>query len=479
MDILNNSTVIINSFTKYHTLKEGHIKIRSRKRFDGDAQYTYVNNVEDTMYINFDNFIVKTINDKKHKDVVEKFETSANAVVSESDSLKVFAGLQYKGKVKLIDYKKYLEFDGMISLDIERENNSWIAYQSDTEETHGKIYIDEDTKVAGFPTRLLTGLYLGKTERNLYGSMLEFNRERIGDIGIFTAKGFLTFNNETKDYIIAPTEKLDGSNPKGNKFTYNHNTQRVTYDGIFNLVKDNKDFLVSASGKGAGSITDNEYNLNTMIMLGFEPNQNALEIMTEDFLDKKHNNGANPIFSELKNKIVQFLEPKNYEQYVKAAESSGDQSIAKLFPNALVLSDVNLKWSEENQAFYSEGEIGLSHIFKNDINSRVKGYVEIPKIDDMSIINIYLETHNQKWYYISHKKGKIVVYSSNDDFNLGVMDKKSKDKLEVTDPHEVSLFLEDFNIKYLDGKEFIKEKDKNDPFKEKKEDKEEEKKDGF
>lgn len=483
MDVLNNSTVIINSFTKYHTLKEGHIKIRSRKRFDGDAQYTYVNNIKDTMYINFDNFNVKTISDKHHKgdkgkELVEKFETSANAIVSESDSLKIFAGLQYKGKVRLIDFKKYLEFDGMISLDIARENNSWFAYQSDTEETHGKIFIDENTKVAGFPTRLLTGLYLGKTNRNLYGTMLEFDREKIGDIGMFTAKGFLTFNNETKDYIIAPTEKLDGSNPKGNKFTYNHDAQRVTYDGIFNLVKDNKDFLVSCSGRGAGSISGTDYSLNTMIMLGFEPNQNALELMAEDFQDKEHNDGANSIFSELKNKVAQFLEPKVYQRYVQEAETSGDQSLTKIFPNALVLSDVNLKWSEENQAFYSEGEIGLSHIFKDDINSRVKGYVEIPKIDDLSTINIYLETHSGQWYYISHVKGKILVYSSNDDFNLAVMDKKSKDKLETTDPHEVSLFLEDFNVKYLGGKEFKEEKKEEDPFKEKK-DEEEEKKDGF
>ncbi|MGB0522620.1 MAG: hypothetical protein ACPGJS_06655 [Flammeovirgaceae bacterium] len=484
MDVLNNSTVIINSFTKYHTLKDGHIKIRSRKRFDGDAQYTYVNDIQDTMYINFDNFNVRTISEKKDKgdkgkDYIEKFETTANAIVSESDSLKVFAGLQYKGKVRLIDFKKYLEFDGMISLDLVRENNSWFAYKSDSEETHGKIFIDEDTKVAGYPTRLHTGLYLGKTNRELYGTMLEFNKERIGDIGIFTAKGFLTFNNETKDYIISPTEKLDGTNPKGNKFTYNHDAQRVTYDGIFNLVKDNKDFLVSCSGRGAGSISGKDYSLNTMIMMGFEPNQGALEVMAEDFLEKDHTDGANPIFSELKNKVAQFLEAKDFERYVKEAETAGDQSIAKVFPNALALSDVNLKWSDENQAFYSEGEIGLSHIFKDDINSRVKGYVEIPKIDDLSTINVYLETHGGQWYFFSHKKGKIVVYSSNEDFNIAVMDKKSKDKLEVTDPHEVSLFLEDFNIKYLGGKEFIKDKKEDDPFKEKKDEEEEEKKDGF
>jgi len=363
----------------------------------------------------------------------------------------------------------------LISLDLPRENNSWFAYKSDTEETHGKIFIDENTKVAGFPTRLHTGLYLGKSNRQLYGTMLEFSKERIGDIGVFVAKGFLTFDNGTKDYIIAPTEKLEGTNPKGNKFTYNHDAQRVTYDGVFNLIKDNKDFLVSCSGRGTGTIADKDYSLNTMIMMGFEPNQNAMELMAEDFLEKEHDEVANPIFSELKNKVAQFLEPKDFERYVKEAETAGDQSIAKVFPNALVLSDVNLKWSEENQAFYSEGEIGLSHIFKDDVNSRVKGYVEIPKIDDLTTMNVYLETHDGKWYFISHKKGKIVVYSSNEDFNLAVMDKKSKDKLETTDPHEVSLFLEDFNVKYLGGKEFIKEKKE----KEKPAEEEEEKEDGF
>ena len=483
MDVLSNSSVVINSFTKYHTLTDGHLKIRSRKRFDGDAIYTYINDVNDSMYITFDHFDVKTITnkDKGSDGPSEKFETSANAIVSEADSLKIFSGLLYKGKVRLIDYKKYLEFDGLAKLDIEREGEaSWFTYKSNSEESHGKIYIDENTKQAGFSTKLATGLFLGSDTKSLYGTMLEFKRARIRDKAIFQGRGLLTYNNASQDYIIAPTEKLEGINPKGNKFTYNHQTKKVTYDGTFNLIKENKDFVVQASGKGMGNINDSTYLLNTMLLLGFEPNSAALKIMLDDFSDKKNDEPANPIFSELKNKVAQFVEPKVYQKFVQDAETTGNQSIATLFPNQIGLSDVTLKWSEENKAFYSEGEIGLSHIFKDNVDTRIKGYIEIPKIEDNGVINIYLENHRGQWYFISFYKGNINVYSSNNDFNIAVDDPKSKDKLRLTDPHEVSIFLEDYSIKYLDGASRIK-KDEDDPFKKKKEDEKEkkEKKDGF
>ncbi|MFT5915041.1 MAG: hypothetical protein ACJAWV_004054 [Flammeovirgaceae bacterium] len=138
-----------------------------------------------------------------------------------------------------------------------------------------------------------------------------------------------------------------------------------------------------------------------------------------------------------------------------------------------------LKWSDVEKAFYSEGKITVSNLFKDDADVTTGGYVEIPKYDNNKDIGIYLEVENGHWYYIGFFEGRIKARSSESEFNTLVQSKKGK--LVLADSEEVQLFRVNFLRKYRgEVIDILPDnlKIEDDPFKKKKTE-EDEKKDGF
>jgi hypothetical protein len=480
MDVLHNSTILLNSFTQYHILTQANVKVRSRRKFDGDGIYTYINEGNDTTLVLFDYFDIEQVVDKK-RGTETGFQTTARAQVKEDTRMRLMPGILYKGKMSLVDSKKIPEFDGVVSLDLPREGNAWFVYQSASEDTLSGIYIDENVRVAGFPTRLTTGLYLERQNKGLYGSMLEFNRERVNDIPMFVARGKLVYDPASRKYTVAPTLKLEGESMVGNKFTYDYANQSIEFDGVFEMVENPKNAIIRCSGIGNGNLQRREYFLNTFIALEFEHDPAPFAYMAADLAEETE--GANANQAQLNIKLAQFLDPKVFTRYKRSLHTENPETLADLLPASIVFSDVNLQWSEEHRSFYSVPEIGLANIFKNDLDVRVNGYIEIPKIEDNNVMHIYIET-KRAWYYIGYRRGDIEVYSSNETFNVAISNKGAKSRVKLADPETISLFLEDFSHKYLGG-EYIKRvlpeaEDKKGKKKEGEEGEEEgEKKDGF
>ncbi|MGB0524070.1 MAG: hypothetical protein ACPGJS_13965 [Flammeovirgaceae bacterium] len=476
MQELENATIVLNAFTKYHTLTEGHIKIKSRKSFDGRALYTYLNDSKDTIPILFEHFDVKIEREKRGRKVAEKFTTTAQAEIREDERFPIFSGMLYKGDVNLIDYKKYLEFDGVIAPDLPREKQ-WFKYVSVDTSTYGRILIDENTKIAGTVNKLQSGLFLTKNTPSLYGSFLAYQREK-GDVqSVFTAKGLLTFNESAGEYTISPESMRNGKSYRGNHMVYNHDKQVMSFEGPLTLLKGNKDVAVHAAGVGVAKLDKQQYKMNTMILLEFEPNTQAFDAMSEVLIEGADDKGIYYNQRELYSNFSEFVSQPNFIRFQKDYEG-GVKSFSKYLDKYLTLSKVTLNWSEEHQAFYNaDPEVGLANVFKNDVDVTLKGYIEIPKTEDNSTIHIYLENEVGDWYYISFKGNNVRVYASADEFNGLLLGKK--EKIELAEVDEAEEFKRTFLQKYLG----IERSDLEIPIKKddalKKEEEADEKKDGF
>ena len=84
-DRFDNTTLVLDTLNEYHHLYKGDIKILSRKKFEGDATYRYVNSVSDTFNIKMGSFqlVEDPDSDKKNK----RFHTVSSGEVEESDNL--------------------------------------------------------------------------------------------------------------------------------------------------------------------------------------------------------------------------------------------------------------------------------------------------------------------------------------------------------------------------------------------------------
>jgi hypothetical protein len=124
----------------------------------------------------------------------------------------------------------------------------------------------------------------------------------------------------------------------------------------------------------------------------------------------------------------------------------------------LVFSNVNLKWSPEHKAFYSEGKLGMSNISKNDVNGAFEGFMEIKKSEDgVPVFHVFIKASPEAWYYFGLEDNRLLVQSSNGEFNSIVSKKTNAGKAKVGEvafipgsDDETLAFINRFRKEYFD-----------------------------
>ena len=77
--------------------------------------------------------------------------------------------------------------------------------------------------------------------------------------------------------------------------------------------------------------------------------------------------------------------------------------------HTLLLSQVNLRWNEKQQAWYSVGQLGLAGVGKQPLNALIDGYVEISRENATDVVEIYLEPEPQMWYYFKYANNLLLA----------------------------------------------------------------------
>jgi hypothetical protein len=176
--------------------------------------------------------------------------------------------------------------------------------------------------------------------------------------------------------------------------------------------------------------------MNSFLMVDSNVPLQAFDIMAKQIQDVIKNEGADEGLgdqTELLYKIADFLGERAVKDYEQRS-LQGYVSLGTLMPLAkpLVFSNVNLKWSPLHKAFYSEGKLGMSNIGRNDINGAFEGFMEIKKTEDGSpVFHVFIKASPDAWYYFGLEDNRLLVQSSNSDFNDIISKKTNGGKAKI------------------------------------------------
>ena len=137
--------------------------------------------------------------------------------------------------------------------------------------------------------------------------------------------------------------------------------------------------------------------------------------------------------TELLYKIADFLGERGVKDYEQRS-LQGYVSLGTLMPLAkpLAFSNVNFKWSAKRKAFYSEGKLGVSNIGRNDINGAFEGFMEVKKTEDGGpVFNVFIKASPEAWYYFGLEDNRLLVHSSNSEFNTIISKKTNGGKAKI------------------------------------------------
>jgi hypothetical protein len=446
LDSLLNARIELNGFSKYHLFHQANLKIVSARDFRGTATYDYINDAGTKMSIKFDRFKIEYSKEvTMDKAGVDEISIKAYGSVNDKQPIKLIAGVDYAGDIKVIDKDDFLHFRGKARLEVERPNNVWFTHESSDSLSHGVITVDKNLTEAGLRNRLKTGIYLGKLSKQIYPAFIEFVKSSEEDTPILEMNGTLSFNDKTKDYIAIHKNRAIGVSMKGDKIVYNFGEKRFDFEGSLDLVKldENEKFRLMTGAVGKIPLGTSKISMDVMIYLNFIAEASTHRALHRSFEDSKYSSDPSVTdFNTLKIKLGQLLEDNQF----KKIEEDSTKSFAKFLGDGIVFSEVKMKWSNEGNAFISEGDLGLYSIFGEDIDTKTEGYIEVPKKENENTANIYFVNNSGSWFFFGIRKNNIITLSSNADYNAALAKSKSLKKAELTD---VSTFVNSFRTRYL------------------------------
>jgi hypothetical protein len=361
-------------------------------------------------------------------------QTVATGEVAENTNLVLGAGMFYKGNMKMFASKPALQLDGYVKLDLKNvgERIPWIEYSQTGDET--EVLIDFDNAINEEGRKVDAGLHFASDNR-LYISFLNDKRSDDDD-DLFVPSGTLHYEAEAKEYRIEDREKAAGNKLSGKVFSYNDESRQIRFEGPINLVSGSGDFRINATALGSGNLASNEIRMNNLIAITSNIPSQALDVMAVDIQTVIKNEGADDGLgdqTELLYKIADIVGERAAKDYEQRSLSSY-QSLATLDPlsKSLVISNVNLKWSDKRKAFYSEGSIGVSNILQNDINGAFEGFLEVKRTEDGgSIFNVFIKVSPDSWYFIGFEGSRVLVQSSNNEFNTVISKRTNAGKTKI------------------------------------------------
>lgn len=434
---LKNTTIVIDTLNEYHLLTNGVVDIVSRKEFTGYATYKYINAANDTFNIKMTDFHREPLSHegrkRKHAGTATQ-QTVANGTVAETEKILVAPRIFFKGDMTMYATRPALQLKGFVKLDLKKIKgyNTWIAYNQSGDEKD--IYLDFDNATTEEGRRATAGLHFAQ-DNSLYITFV-FDKKDEGDDDFFLPSGSLFFDKESGQFKIEDRKKAAGEKLEGKVFAYNEDKQEVNFEGSVKFFGGLKNFSLTSSAIGSGNLETNEIKMNALIQAELGIPTIAYQTMALNLQDVIKNEGASEGLgdqTELLYKMANIVGERVTKDYETRAQQ-GYVSLGTVqgMIKPIVFSNVNLKWSQDKKAFYSEGQLGISNIDRNDINGAFEGFMEIRKSEDGSpVFHVFFKASPEAWYYFGFEDNRLMVHSSNQAFNDIITKKTNAAKANI------------------------------------------------
>lgn len=439
---LRNTTIVLDTLDAFHRLTEGVVDVKSRKEFSGYATYQYVNLLNDTFAIKMTDFHLEPISDDEKTRRVSKrrvtnaaLQTVATGAVSDTDMLVLGAGMFYKGDMTMYATRPALQLKGFVKLDIKNlnEGGTWIEYEQSGDETD--VQIDFDNAITEDGDRINAGLHFDDKDGDLYLTFATKKKD-IDDEDFFQPGGTLHYDTASREFKIEDIEKASGRKLAGKVFAYNDEKRLIRFEGPINLIRGLKGFDLSGSAIGQGNMETGEIGLNSFLLFNCDVPPAAFELMAKTIQEVIQNEGADEGLGEPTELLYKIADLVG-ERVVRAYETQSQQGYVSLgtipqLVKPIAFSNVQLKWSSERKAFYSEGKLGISNILKHDINGGFEGFMELRKNEDGApVFHVFFKASPEAWYYFGFEDNRLLVYSSDEDFNTIISKKTNAGKAKI------------------------------------------------
>jgi hypothetical protein len=420
---LFNAGLVADRTSRNHSLYNATLNITARKKYTGTAFLDYVDEAGNKEAIFLANLGVDN-----------NGQTIASGEIAEADGFTLSADFHYQGKVFMEASRPLLTFDGSVQIDhtCDRVLPRWINFRSEIEPSNIRIPIS-DPLIDINRDKIFSGLFLHYDSVHVYPAFLT-GRKDYSDGQLVASGGYLSFDRNTQQYLIAQKEKLDDRTLPGNLIALNRETCDVTGEGKLSLGEKMGQVTLTTVGNISYNPASDKTELDVMMGMDFFIADNVMAVMSaeaDSMPTLAATDQSRPAYAR---NVIELIGRQKYEAMRSEQSLFGtSRSYPAELKHTLLFNELKLVWNGESNSWVSTGKIGIASINGVPVNKRVDGLIEIQIKRSGDIMDIYLQLDRRTWYYFGYTRGVMQVHSSNSEFLDKVQKLKATDRrMKVT-----------------------------------------------
>ena len=335
----------------------------------------------------------------------------------------------FKGKARFDAPAEFLTFDGGTRLvaDCPRLTSHWLAFVSSINPQEVRIPVGENPLDAD-GNKLASSLMLVNDSAHIYSAFLS-KPKKYSDERVVTSQGFLEFDEPSQEYRIASPEKLEDPDLPGNLLAFNRKNCSVKAEGKVNLGVYTGQIDIHSFGLAEHDLGLDTVRFNLLMALEFFF-PDALSTYLNKSISENPNLEAADLSTDVFTRgLADWLGKDRANQFFSALSLNGRlDKLPDEMQKAMVFSELNLVWLSSEEAYVSEGPIGIASLFGSSVNRLVDGKMEFLKKRSGNEFSFFLSLGNNQWYFFSYGRNNLQVLSSDESFNAILREMKEKNR---------------------------------------------------
>jgi hypothetical protein len=406
MQPLEGATIIANRKNKNYRIYEASVNVNSRKNYSASGYLDYTNEDGNVQPLFFDKLGVDSFNN-----------TVGISKITDKEGFALNSHFEFTGNIELHANRPFLTYDGGYRLTNECISSSgpWVAFRSEINPTDIRLPVLQNMKdTLGDP--ILASIVYSDFFGSVYPALFE-KPKAYGDTLVASASGNIRYNKATSAYMIGADDRLDGKTRAGNLMTLDTKQCIFTGEGNIELGAGLGQVKMQTFGKAIQYTVVDSSSFRLSMVLDFLFADPALARMRENI--QLSNLSGVDVNSDVYYSMLNSLIGTNAaNELLNELNTTGQvKRLPAQLIKTLILTDLTMRWDPRLKSYISSGPFGIAGIQKDLVNRQVEGYVEIGKRRTGDILNVYIETGQNTWYYFTYGNGVMQAISSNNEFN--------------------------------------------------------------
>ncbi|MBP5516072.1 MAG: hypothetical protein J6X86_03885 [Bacteroidales bacterium] len=394
IDLMKKSQILANRDKRYHLVYDADVILDGARKYSakGYIDYVDVDNKKQKIYL------TEIAPDNRGVSIGKGF-------VSDSANFTLNSAFGFAGNVRVEADKEFYYFDGGVRLLHKCATSAdlgLLAYAS---------YLDPKQILVAVPeiptdwkgNRITASILFNRADMKPHAAFL--TKERAADNELMSAHGYVTFDNDSKEYMISSAEKIrDPQNVIDRYLTLNTQTCEMTAEGPIDFqVRQNHVRLFCYGMAQMGGRNEDDIELNSVLGFTFPIDEKVLGTMAQLIGDDLRLSPSQPGNEVTRHAMTYYMgAERGAEAYSNYVSTGFYDKMPSEYESTILIEGIDWEYSPV-LGYHYDGVASLAMVGSKQLHLDTRIKAQLYRRGNSCNLILYIQVAADHWYYFNYE----------------------------------------------------------------------------